>query len=286
MAVGKKTEHAAAAVRKRKRRSASVNSRQRKTASSDVSRALEGYDEYMWQNRIAWLGRPRVHTAAFVDPPQDVLELPEKTAERTRQQSAFSQMLGWSDERLAMFKQLIGAYRHKPNIENYLLIRHAFPEVEIQIGRFSGIEPHFALEKDFEKQGVKPDLVAAALDADEPSLDALSLCLIERLVARGRLPKERPGHIQKRRNAISDSTVNFLITTMLESLDWHEETCRVPASLIVLIRQQLCASNPDLYETYVSWQRRKNAAFLAAQCLQPGEKLSVRRLMQLTEPAG
>ncbi len=282
MAVGKKTQHAAASVRKRKRRSVSVNSRQRKTPSSDVSRALEGYDEHMWQNRLAWLRRPRVHTAAFVGPPQDVLELPENTAERTRQQSALSQMLGWSDERLATFKQLIGAYRHKPSIENYLLIRRAFPEVEIQIGRFSGIEPLFALEKDFEKQGVNPDLVAAALDADEPPVDALSLCLIERLVARGKLPKDGPGHIEKRRNAIRDATVNFLITTMLEGLDWHEEAFRVPASLIVLIREQLCGSNPDLYEAYLSREKRNNAAFVAAQLLQPGEKVSVRRLMQLT----
>src|SRR5258708_26318614 len=91
-----------------------------------------------------------------------------------------------------------------------------------------------------------------------------------------------PGHIEKRRGAISDPMVNFLIATMFEALDWHEETFRVPASLIVLIREQLCGSNPDLYEAYLSREKRKRAAFVAAQCLQPGEKLSVRRLMELT----
>jgi hypothetical protein len=240
------------------------------------------FGERVWEDRLAWLRRPRVHTAAFEDPPQHVQELPEITAKRTRKQSELSQMLGWSDERLAMFKQLVVTYRQEPSIENYLSIRREFPELEIQIARFGGIEMLFALAKEFEKQGVNPDVVAAALDANEHSIDALSLCLIERLVARGALPTDGPGHIEKRRAAIGDATVNFLIATMLEMLDWYGETVRVPASLIVLIREQLCASNPDLYEAYLSREKRERAAFLAAQCLQPGEKISVRRLMELT----
>ena len=63
----------------------------------------------------------------------------------------------------------------------------------------------FALEDKFRKVGIDPDLIAAALDADEPSIDALCLHLLELLIARDKLPKDGPKHIEKRRNAISDT---------------------------------------------------------------------------------
>src|SRR5258708_8258024 len=90
-----------------------------------------------------------------------------------------------------------------------------------------------------------------------------------------------PGHIEKRRGAISDPMVNFLIATMLEALDWHEETFRVPASLIVLIREQLCGSNPDLYEAYLSREKRKRAAFVAAEWSRAEAQCAGRAHIQL-----
>ena len=131
--------------------------------------------------------------------------------------------LGLSGERRALFKQLVVAYRREPTIESYIQIRRKFPEVEIQISQFGGIDALFALQEDFEKQGVHPELVAAALDSDEPSLDALSLHLLECLVARSKLPRDGVGYIEKRRSAISDAMVNYLISLMLEGLDWHDE---------------------------------------------------------------
>src|SRR5439155_15560608 len=115
-----------------------------------------------------------------------------------------------------LFKQLVIAYRHDPTLERYIQIRREFPEVEIQISHFGGIEALFALEDDFKRQGIDAELVAGALDSDEPSIDALSLQLLECLAARDKLPNDGPGHIEKRRNAISDATVNYLISIMLE----------------------------------------------------------------------
>jgi hypothetical protein len=115
--------------------------------------------------------------------------------------------VGWSDERLAMFKRLIVEYRREPSIENYLRVRLQFLEVEIQVGHFAGIDPLFALENELRKQGVESQLVAAALDGDEPSIDALSLRLMQCLVAREKLPRDGPGYIQRHRDAISDAMV-------------------------------------------------------------------------------
>jgi hypothetical protein len=174
-------------------------------------------------------------------------------------------------------------YRQEQSIENYVQIRRSFPEVEIQVSQFAGIDSLFDLESKLKRQGVDPDLVAAALDADEPSIDTLCLHLLELLIARNKLPKTGPGHIAMRRSAISDTTVNYLISTMLESLDWHEDTFRIPASFVVLARHQLCGLRPDLHQEYLSTEKRYNMAFVVAQQLKSGEKLSINKLVEMTK---
>ena len=73
------------------------------------------------------------------------------------------------------------------------------------------------------------------------------------------------GYIERRRSAISDATVNYLILLMLEGLDQNDAMVRVPASLIVLILHQLCAGIPELHQTFVSKERRMTTLLLAAQ---------------------
>ena len=272
----------------------------KKNACEALERYLTTVDER--HDRARWLGRPRIHTAIFerVAKDEEYANLAAKSgrklvgspqvsawlvevSERARKLNDLMNTLGLSGERRVLFKQLVVAYRREPTIESYIQIRRKFPEVEIQIGEFGGIDALFALQEDFEKQGVDPGLVAAALDSDEPSLDALSLRLLECLVARSKLPRDGVGYIEKRRSAISDAMVNYLISLMLEGLDWHDDEIRVPASLIVLIRHQLCGGTPELHQTFLSKERRMAAAFRAAQSFKPGEKISVRKLASLTE---
>jgi len=173
------------------------------------------------------------------------------------------------------------AYRKDPSIQNYLTIRHEFPEVEIQVGQFSGLETLFKLEKVFEGQGIDSNLVAAALDADEPGVDALCLRLLELLAARESIPKSGPGHIEKRRRAIGDATVNYLITMILEACDWHGDSFRIPGSLVVLIKYQLCKSLPDLEMEVRSREKKENTALAVAQLMKPDEKLSINKLKDM-----
>jgi hypothetical protein len=242
--------------------------------------------------------RPRLHTAIFADvwthdvvakatgatPVHDAAY--ERTVKRHEEQKreieALARKLGWSSERLRWFTQLVVEYRSEHSIETYLQIRREFPEVDIQVGQFSGIDPLFALEEEFKRHGIEPQLIASVLDADEGAIDALCLQLLELLVARDKLPKDGPGHIEERRNAISDATVNYLIVTMLEATDWNEREVLVPASLVVLIRHQLCGPNPDLYAAYRSKIARQNAALFIGQRLEPGEKLSINTLAAMT----
>lgn len=163
---------------------------------------------------------------------------------------------------LALFKRLVVAYRNEYSIESYVAIKHEFPELEIQVGYFGGFDVLLQLEKELAGQSINPQLVASSLDGDEPSIDAVSLCLLELLIARSKLPKGGHGYIEKRRNATSDVTINYLIVVMLEALDWQGEEIRIPASLVVLIREQLCGSRQ-----------------ICSRCIVPENDWSTQRLL-------
>jgi hypothetical protein len=136
-------------------------------------------------------------------------------------------------------------------------------------------------EADFKEQGINPDLIAGALDGNEPSVDPLCLRLLELLSEREKLPKRGPGSIDRRRKAISDALVDYLITTILEAYDWNEDVYRVPASLIVLVRHQLCGSTPDLHAEYLLRERKQNVAIAVARLMKPDERLSINKLKLL-----
>jgi hypothetical protein len=206
----------------------------------------------------------------FEDPPD---------AEQARKQNEVAKKLGWEPERLARFKQLVLRYEKDPTNANYLQIRRDFPEVEVEAGYFSGIDAPFKFEEKFAGQSIDPMLFVGTLVAYEPDIDALCLQLLELLVTRGKLPKEGPGFIEKRRKAISDATINYLIMEILEAIDRCEGSIRIPTSLVVLIREQLCGSSPVLHQQHLARQRFQRAAYIAGRHFQQtGEQISVRKL--------
>jgi hypothetical protein len=212
-----------------------------------------------------WLRRPYVHSA-----------------DGARKVKKIAKGVGWSDERLIMFTKLIAEYRDEPSIENYLRIRREFPEVEIRVDQF--LESVFisALADAVGRQGIEPELIAAAWYGGAPYVDALCLRLLELRSARDKLPKDGPGHIQRRRGAINDSTINYLIATMLETLASGEGKYSIPASLVVLIRHQFCGANPDLHTASLLESKRNALARVVAEKLKADEKLSINKLVQMT----
>lgn len=250
--------------------------------------------ERLWRaeaekEREAWLSRPRLHTGLFeevwrekefaerareIDPS---VKIESSQGEDRRQKlDAIRKSLGWSEGRLADFQRLVVEYRRSQDIATYLKIRRTFPEVEIQVAHFAGIDFVFIFEAELKKYGIPGELVAAALDQDEPSVDALCLRLLTLLAEREALPKSGPGHIERRRAAISDTLVNYLISIMLEGYDWHAEAFRIPASLVVLSRRQLSGNKPDLYEAQRAIDKRHTVALFYAKDLDAGKPLSVR----------
>jgi len=273
----------------------------------DRRKILENLDEEFVgraeRERLSWLNRPRIHTGLIEEVVQDenlakfiadekinacsaVDAMKQQQQQRARKLAELAKAIRLSGERLEVFKQLVFSYRRDPTIENYVRIRREFPEIEIQVARFGGLEMLFSFEEELKKSGIDPELVAGTLDAHEPSIDELSLCLMERLIAKNKLPTDGPGYLERRRSAISEAMVNYLIAVMLEALDWNHEKVRVPASLIVLIRDRLCGTNPDLHTEYLSREHRQNAAITAGQIFDGrGETISVRKLAKaLTVP--
>jgi hypothetical protein len=147
--------------------------------------------------------RPKKRRRLPTEPFED---RPEGMTEQTRK--ALTEGLDWPGERLELFTRAVGAYKKRPIIKNYLKIRDEFPEVEIQAGYLGA--SLIDLLNHFADQGVDLQLITLVAP-DEASMDALSLSLLRLKVARDSLPKTGPGFIDKRRNAISDSTINYLV---------------------------------------------------------------------------
>jgi hypothetical protein len=246
---------------------------------TSLSPEQQRFEEHFRQRRLAWLRRPHIARWELEDPPDNVLEDPEDV-ERARKQNELAKELGWEPERLARFKQLVLRYEKEPTIANYLQIRRDFQETEIEVGYFGGgIDAPFELEEKFAGQGIDPMVLLGAMLADEPDIDTLCLQVLELLVTRGKLPKEGHGFIEKRRKAISDATINYLIVEILEAIDRRGGWIHIPASLVVLIREQLCGSNPDLQKEYLARERFRNGASIAERHFQQTSgRISVRKL--------
>src|SRR5262249_52217034 len=246
--------------------------------SDRLARPYQGFD----RERDEWLRRPRIHTEIFwhkksID---SLWVTPEQSARRLQELSTIAKELGWSRKRLALFKRAIVEYRRKPTIESYLRVRRQFPEVEIHVDEFAKSDG--LMTNEFRKQGINRDLVDGVVMAEEPAIDTLCLGLMERMVRREKISKNKPGHIQKRRAAISDAVVNYFIVRILESI--HSMTVRkicIPASLVVLIRHQLTGINPDFHTANITRHRLYYLAYFIAERLQPNEKLSINKLASI-----
>ena len=102
---------------------------------------------------LAWLRRPQVHRSTFEEPLENEVETDEEVAERARKQNELAKKLGWEPEQLARFKQLVLRYEKDPTIANYLQMRRDFPEAEVEVEIFSGIDAPFKLEEKLAGQG-------------------------------------------------------------------------------------------------------------------------------------
>lgn len=255
----------------------------------------EKWNEIASQERSNWLSKPRLDTSTFIKfrefseitslsdqffrSPIDVEKFQQSNDALLKQIANIKQLLTGDEQRFEQLAQLSIAFRESPSIEKYTLIRKNFPELDIQVSMSGGIDPLFAIEEECEQHGIPARLVASAMDAFEPAVDRLCLILIDRLTDRSKITG--PGAVQRRRQAISDAMVNYLIAFMLEGVDWADVEFRLPASLILLIRYQLGQLKGDYHQAYESRELKIEIARFVGQQLPAHEKLSINRLVGL-----
>jgi hypothetical protein len=248
------------------------------------------FPEETVRKRLAWLNRPIFSPEILaVEANQIARAAPKgqkkrhaRDKEKLRQGATrLLEHLRWQPDRLRSFMACVLAYWKKPSIQSYLKIRKEFPEVEVQGARFGDIEALYELREDFGAQGLDSGLIVGALDAIEPQVDALCLQILELLAFREALPRSGPGHIEKRRAAISDATIDYLVMSILQAYESSYCERRIPGSLIVLLRQRLTGEHPKLEEEYIERARRRSAAYYVGLRLPPNERLTVDKLKDM-----
>ena len=288
----------ATGTKKKKRKRPSQKGTKARSQRRDKDERASRTDSESWEEAAArrayeWLARPRIHPdifnklAAHPMPGGGIISVSLNGSEeayyryRENLQKTIDNKighLGWKPERQKLFSERMMTYGRDPSIRNYVRIRRDFPEVEIDVRQFGGIEALFKLAGDFRAQGIDPQLIAGALNSVEYLVDALCLRLLELLVERDQLPKTGPGHIDRRRSAISDATVNYLILTILEAYLESADEWQIPGSLVTLVRHQLCGNAPDLETEYRARERKANIALILGQSLGPDERVSISKL--------
>ena len=80
-------------------------------------------------------------------------------------------------------------YIRNPTLENFLRLRRADPDCEIEVSVVGGIDQLFFMEKELRHYGFDPEFVASTMDADQAAISELSLQIAEKLVAAQELEK-------------------------------------------------------------------------------------------------
>jgi hypothetical protein len=252
------------------------------------------YDRQLQAIRSRWLSRPVVDTdiAQYWLWSQD--EESEKDARKDfkglQNFEAQVQSLGWSRDRTTLFCKHIAQYEVDPSIERYLVIRREFPEIDIQVGRFGDYDFYDVVdeaEEHFVARGIDRELFSTCFrEGSEPWVDALCLRVLELLIEREKGASPEPGFIERKRKAISDSSVSYLIFLLLKRQQvqlWSQPWKRLPGALVALIKHQLCKANPDLEQELSTLDKARWTAIFVGQQLDLHEPLSVRQLSKMAQ---
>lgn len=177
------------------------------------------------------------------------------------------------DDNLAL--ELKKRFRENPSIENYLALRESDDGIKEGLGRFGSRGTYFVRDE-LRASRIPIELVLEVMVGDTDAVDQLSLELLRRLASRQAMEKSGETHLQRRKLAVSDELIDYLVVIMLESIIL---SCnRLEESLFILLRERLTGSNPALYRKTIKRQRRLDAAMAWLRLANVGEKPSIRTL--------
>jgi hypothetical protein len=170
------------------------------------------------------------------------------------------------------------AFKANPSLENYLALRRANPDAQIEVAVFGGIDSLFAMEEELKAFGIAAHpLMTGVLDADQEAISDLSLILIERIVSARRLAAQGETHLIRRGLAMPDSLIDWLINVMLDAQSWNN-TLDLNRDLIVLIRERLGGATQHYQQVAEVYHKRRSAVWIGAQLKARGVDPTLRVL--------
>jgi hypothetical protein len=169
------------------------------------------------------------------------------------------------------------AYKDNPSMELYLKLRRDNPDNEIEISFLGGMAALYCLEPELRKFGFDPRLVASVMDADPAAISELCLQIMEKLTSARSVARSGQTHLVRRKLAVPDKLVSWLIACMLESLSWNDQL-HIPRDLIVLICERLGASNSDYKKALQTYEMRWDAMIIGGQLMARGVTPTFRLL--------
>ena len=129
-------------------------------------------------------------------------------------------------------------YEASPTLATYLRLRRQHPDYTIKTYHTSGYEFLFSYHAELVELGIDPNVVEAAILGDRNGQSELALTLMQALRDRQVLAAEGETHLIRRKRAISDGLVNYLIALCLEAY-YNREPEGISPDLIFLIKHQL-----------------------------------------------
>jgi hypothetical protein len=176
------------------------------------------------------------------------------------------------------------AYKANPTIENYVKLRRENPDVEIEVAISGGMEALFAMEKEFRKYGLEPELVAGVMDADTDSISKVCLHLLEKIIAAQSLNETGETHLASRGKTVPNKFIDWIIACSLDALSWNDNL-QIPRDLIVLIRERLGGPNREYDQMIEVYEMKRNAGLVAGQLKAQGVNPTFRILGEIFKVA-
>ncbi|MGJ8562465.1 MAG: hypothetical protein ACSHXY_02825 [Alphaproteobacteria bacterium] len=173
------------------------------------------------------------------------------------------------------FNALSLRYKANPSIALYVDLRRKYPKALVEVATSHSMEWLFSNGETLKSYGIDPDIVAGCLDAASEDIQELCLLLMENLLARDALESEGVAHIQSQDGIMPDSLINYLISMMLDALDWNDDLF-IPRDLIVLIKHRFGADISAEKRKQDVKDKRTKAIWMAAHIRADGQSLSMR----------
>jgi hypothetical protein len=163
-------------------------------------------------------------------------------------------------------------------MENYVTLRRSYPTEHVAIPHFANLWAVGLLYPELKALGFDFQMVMGMLDGVHRCIDGLSLQIMNLLIERTEREARGESHLQRWKKAITDQLVDYLIFMMMDRLAEHHLS--PPQAFIMLVRERLGGSKPQLHEKYRISETKTRAAQLAARMRMEGERGSMRQVAQ------